>query len=401
MLAQSGVWPKANRHHHPQHAKTEKTMLKTTAIGLVSGFLCASSALAQITELTPPTAPKNAAADTEMQQYIVPHMRIDSAPVPANMPRLDYPTQSGGFAHIKPTATMLSRMRGASNQQTDKGGPLLYHNGIIVQQPIFYEIFWSPAKLQTGAATGYSASFAAVNQAVAASYNGHAIGTITTQYGQLINGKASYPKNDGYLAAAVVDQSPYPASGCNNQTTPGNCLNDTQVEAEIMKVVQAKNWQVGLNSIFVLYTSSGEGSCISANSQECSGVSYCAYHSAIRPQNNDINSAILYAVIPYPPKGCATDKSPNKDADADSAADSFSHEVTEVITNPVGDGWFTAQNNEIGDICNSNYSPSTYDNGLANQVWNGFPFELQSEFDNHSQQCVQIGPLYVELSATQ
>jgi hypothetical protein len=377
-------------------------MLKTTAIGLVSGLLYSSSALAQqpFTELISPTAPpKNAAADAEMQQYILPHMRIDSAPVPANMPRLNYLTQSGGVAHIKPTATMLSRMRGASNQQTDKG-PLLYHNGPVVQHPVIYEIYWSPAKLQTGAPTGYSVNFTAVNLAVAASYNGHAIGNITTQYGQLINGKASYPENDGYLAAAVVDQSPYPASGCSNQTTPGNCLNDTQVQAEIVKMVQAQKWQVGLNSIFVLYTSSGEGSCMAANSQqtECSTPGgYCAYHSAIVPQSNDINSVILYAVIPYPLKDCDTDKSPNRDADADSAADSFGHEVTEVITDPVGDGWFTAQN-EIGDICNFNYSPSTYDNGLANQVWNGFPFELQSEFDNHSQQCVQIGPLYVQLS---
>jgi hypothetical protein len=44
------------------------------------------------------------------------------------------------------------------------------------------------------------------------------------------------------------------------------------------------------------------------------------------------------------------------------------------------------------------YSPNTFANGLANHVWNGVPFELQSEFDNHSQQCVQIGPLYVQLS---
>jgi hypothetical protein len=372
-------------------------MPKRTAIGLAGGLLYASSALAQqpFTELTPPTVPpKNSAVDNEMEQYIIPHMRIDFAPSLANMPRLNHPTQNGGVAHIKP---MLSRMPGASNR-TDNG-PLLYHNGPIVQHPVIYEIYWSPGKLQTGAPTGYSGNFTAVNLAVAASYNGHAIGNITTQYGQLINGKKSYPKNDGFLAAALVDQSPYPASGCNNQTTPGNCLNDTQVEAEIAKVVQAQKWQVGLNSIFVLYTSSGEGSCMAANSQDCSGVTYCAYHSHIVPQNNDINSVILYALIPYPPKGCATDKSPNNDAEADSAADSFGHEVTEVITDPVMDGWFTAQGSEIGDICNFNYSPSTYDNGLANQVWNGFLFELQSEFDNHSHQCVQIGPLYVELSS--
>jgi hypothetical protein len=75
--------------------------------------------------------------------------------------------------------------------------------------------------------------------------------------------------------------------------------------------------------------------------------------------------------------------------------------LTEVITNPVGNGWYTAQGNEIGDLCNQFFDVNTYAKGLANQSWNGNRFELQTEFDNHSGQCVQTGPLYVELAATQ
>ena len=85
---------------------------------------------------------------------------------------------------------------------------------------------------------------------------------------------------------------------------------------------------------------------------------------------------------------------------ADAATTSASHEVTEIITDPFGTAWYTSQGNEIGDLCAYIYQNNTYANGLANQFWSGFPFELQTEFDNQSGQCVQIGPLYVGLQST-
>ena len=243
-----------------------------------------------------------------------------------------------------------------------------------------------------------------MNVALAAYYNGHGVATNNTQYFEVINGQVGYVQNDGFLVSAVVDRNPYPASGCNSPVTPGNCLTDAQVQQEVLKVIQTQNWSVGINSIFMVYTSSGEGSCLAANSQLCAAPGgYCAYHSSIPPASNNINDVVLYANIPYPPpSGCfGKGKSPNNDVDADTAATAASHELTEVITNPVGNGWYTAQGNEIGDLCNQFFDVNTYANGLANQSWNGNPFELQTEFDNHSGQCVQTGPLYVELAATQ
>ena len=37
-----------------------------------------------------------------------------------------------------------------------------------------------------------------------------------------------------------------------------------------------KGWSGGLNNMFLLFTSSGEGSCAGA---ACAYASYCAYHS--------------------------------------------------------------------------------------------------------------------------
>ena len=203
----------------------------------------------------------------------------------------------------------------------------------------------------------------------------------------------------------MLDTDPFQASERNDPVTPGNCLTDAQVQAELLRVIQAFKWNVGPNNIFLVYTSSGEGSCTKANSpqSDCAAPGgYCAYHSFIAP-NNNIAHVVLYGNLPYPPKsGCfGNGTSPNHDVDADTAATFASHEVTATITDPLLNAWFTAQGNEIGDLCNQFFDVNTYDNGLANQLWNGFPFELQTEFDNHSLQCVQIGPLYVKLAASE
>jgi phosphate-induced protein 1 len=377
-------------------------MMKTTA-SLLGGLFYAGAALAQdpVIEQLPVS---KSALSTDDQQYIASEMRTDSLSAPTGTPSLNITTPSGAVAHILPEATRLLQMRRTAPAADT--GPLLYHtNGFIVQHPHIYQIFWAPQNLQTGAATGYSPKYVNVNVALAAYYNGHGIATNNTQYFEVINGQVGYVQNDGFLVSAVVDRDPYPASGCNDPLTPGNCLSDAQVQQEILKVIQSQNWQVGINSIFMVYTSSGEGSCLAANSQptDCAAPGgYCAYHSFIPPKSNNINEVVLYANIPYPPPGCfGKGKSPNNDVDADTAATAASHELTEVITNPVANGWYTAQGNEIGDLCAGFYDVNTYANGLANQSWNGSTFELQTEFDNHSAQCVQTGPLYVELAATQ
>ena len=62
------------------------------------------------------------------------------------------------------------------------------------------------------------------------------------------------------------------------------------------------------------------------------------------------------------------------------------------ISDPELNALFTAQGNEIGDLCAYSYGVNSWDSGLANQMWNGNFFELQTEFDNHTGTCVQVGP---------
>jgi hypothetical protein len=84
--------------------------------------------------------------------------------------------------------------------------------------------------------------------------------------------------------------------------------------------------------------------------------------------------------------------SPTGDPNADAAVSVASHELTEAITDPELNAWFTAQGNEIGDLCNFVYGTNTWDSAKANQMWNGRFYELQMEWDNHLKKCVQVGP---------
>jgi hypothetical protein len=77
---------------------------------------------------------------------------------------------------------------------------------------------------------------------------------------------------------------------------------------------------------------------------------------------------------------------------ADTAATAASHELTEAITDPLLNAWFTSTGEEIGDLCAFNYGVNTWDRGKANQSWNGHFYELQQEYDNHNGSCVQVGP---------
>jgi hypothetical protein len=68
------------------------------------------------------------------------------------------------------------------------------------------------------------------------------------------------------------------------------------------------------------------------------------------------------------------------------------HELTEALTDPELNAWFSAQGNEIGDLCAYNYGTNTWDSGNANQMWYGHFYEIQQEYDNHVTGCVQVGP---------
>jgi hypothetical protein len=235
---------------------------------------------------------------------------------------------------------------------------------------------------------------------LAADYVGHTLSSLTTQYYQTIAGATTFVSGlpdavggNGSQGGTYLDTNPYPASGCKDPATPGNCITDAQLQTELLRVMKLNGWSGGVGKIYALFTSAGEGSCFTPTST-ASGCAapggYCAYHSHVV-----VNAVpVIYANIAYGnPSGClGSGSSPNNIPVADAAATSTSHELTEAITDPLGNAWFSAQGNEIGDLCNATYGTNSYDGGLANQRWNGHYYELQREFDNHLGICINLGP---------
>jgi hypothetical protein len=284
-------------------------------------------------------------------------------------------------------------MQAAAVNQAADTGPLVYHSGgKVMISPQTYAIFWMPTKLQNGAATGVSSHYKSEVTTFLSDYPGHGIGNNSTQYYQVINSATTWVRNSGSYGGSYTDTTSYPASGCSDSATPGNCITDAQIQAEIKKVMSLKGWTAASNKMFLLFTSSGEGSCFSAGSTSCAYTKYCAYHGYFL---NSTGVPVIYGNEPYAGKsGCEVQHAvpPYNDIAADSAANLASHELTEAITDPLLNAWYSSQGNEIGDLCAWNFGVESWDSSLANQMWNGHFYLLQQEFDNHVNACALIGP---------
>jgi hypothetical protein len=257
-----------------------------------------------------------------------------------------------------------------------------------------YNIYWAPSQLQDGSATSYSANYGTPTLLASAWLQGHGVFNITTQYFQTINGTTTYVNNGGGLAGYVVDSFAYPTadgSACGGFV---NCISDAQIRTKIQAVMSAQSWTGGMNKIFVLFTSSGEITCFDGThcSYPGSPFTYCAYHSFFTFGGQ----TVIYALIPYgSPVACqVTGQTTPNDPFLDLAANVQTHEISEATTDPLLNAWFDASGNEIGDLCNSNFGTNTWGSGsgAGNQMWNGFIFEVQMEYDNHSSSCRQTGP---------
>jgi hypothetical protein len=267
---------------------------------------------------------------------------------------------------------------------------LVYHGGRVMRKTSKnYAIFWEPSNLQTGAPTHVSPTYNSLIQRYFSDVGGQGLYKNNTQYYERVGNKQHNIKNKSSLADSYVDTNPYPASGCVDPATPGNCLTDLQIQNEVTKVMALKGWKGKITNLFYVFTSYGEGSCIQPG--VCAFTFYCAYHGNFTSNNQDV----IYANMPYTGtdlNGCGTPKTPNNDIDADSTINVTSHEHIEAVTDPNLDAWYDSSGSEIGDKCAWNFGPLGFDNGNANQSWNGHFYILQQEWSNARTGCVQSGP---------
>ncbi len=293
------------------------------------------------------------------------------------------PRQRGAPAHVH-----YLPVTGPAHTQSN----LIYHGGPVMLKTNTYAIFWEPKKLQSGE-PGYVAP--GYNKGILQYFNdigGTGLYNINTQYYQTNNGNQQNMKNVSALADSWVDTGAYPASGCTDPATPGNCLNDSQIQAEVSHAIQVNGWTAGPTNVFFVFTSRDEGSCFS-QSGSCAFTTYCGYHGNF--------GATIYANMPYgasfnaiprPRLYCTrTNKFPNgRDLDIETSI--VSHEHIEAATDPMLNAWYDSSGQEIGDLCAYNFGTLDEDGGLANQKWNGHFYLLQQEWNNKVSGCSQDGP---------
>jgi hypothetical protein len=251
-----------------------------------------------------------------------------------------------------------------------------------------HAIYWVPSG-QSVAAGYESAIDQYLSDVAAASGSQTNVYSVTTQY----RDSTGFIANQSTFAGSYVDTDPFPANGCND-TVDSVCLTDQQLQNEIAKVIAAKGWTAGPDSLFILMTPDGVGSCVDGTSPpagECSTNYYCAYHSSFILNGQPV----IYTNQPYAATiangQCSAGSSPNGN-DADSTINLISHEQTEAITDPWGNAWQNAAGDEIGDICTWKFGASlggTIGLDAYNQAINGHHYWLQQEYSNDGSTCRQ------------
>lgn len=241
-------------------------------------------------------------------------------------------------------------------------GNVTYHDGSVMTGTMnVYAIFWEPQ--------GWVVD-PHYNDLIIQYYNdvgGSSLYKLMEQYTDADGGAST----SAVLAGSWVDPDTYPGS-----TNPGGAPTQEQVVQEIQTVIQIKGWQAGPSNYFVVYTAEG-----------IADTKDCGYH-------NSVSNTLIFGYIPYPAGNCLglLPTSPNNCQACDIAISASAHEQFEAATDPfhyTSPGWYYQDGTgEIADLCTSPYASTTklgtllYDNGKANQSWNGHFYLIQEMWDN-------------------
>ena len=271
---------------------------------------------------------------------------------------------------------------------TSRGtGPVVYHDGQVMQTNTAYAIYWSPSGFSDPSYESLINRY--FSDVAAASGSPSNVYSVPTQYYDN-NGAIRYKSTFG---GAYIDTDPFPPSGCGQASI---CLTDAQLQAEIQTVLMRQGWHGGTSNMFFLFTPDGVASCADSSDSVCSTNVFCAYHSDFFDSSGE---DVIYANEPYAGtiSGCTfslvgQQGFPN-DHDADATINTISHEHNEAISDPFGDAWWSADdadNGEIADLCAGDFgsTPLGTSNGQPyNQLINGHQYSLQEEYSNDNSSC--------------
>jgi hypothetical protein len=326
---------------------------------------------------------------------------------------------ANAFVTRAPNGHRVSLMlkRGAkppsSGGSSGGGGVLVSHGGPVLKSEAPYVIFWAPS--------GHSISSA--SESLMDRYLGDVAtvsGSSTTNvYSVLAQYGSPYSQTFGAATQAVIDTNPYPTSqtGCSLATGMTACVTDRSLQAEIGKLIQAGKLPgptapgAGTTPIYFMITPVDVNVCTGGG--QCASNSFCAYHSDFAYNGG----SALYASVPFSvfannPKGCQTDQYSIYETPVGSTgdqaynvADDLSHELSETITDPLINAWYSNGGLEVGDLCEAYGSTVNTRKGLSplayapafgtpskgvlyDQVINGDLYYNQTEYSNAAGKCL-------------
>ncbi len=293
-----------------------------------------------------------------------------------------------------------------------RGAVLVSHGGVVLGSEAPYVIFWAPAGHPIAPASESLIERYLTDVAAASGKSTTNVYSVLAQY------RAPYSQTFS-SSQAVIDTDPYPAnpSGCSVATGMTACVTDSALQHETASLIDAGKLPrpaspgTGTTPVFFVVTPVDVNVCTGGGS--CVNNSFCAYHDYF-PHNG---TNVLYASVPFSvfatsPKGCQTDQYSIYETPVGSSgdqaynvADDLSHELSEVITDPLINAWYAKSGLEVGDLCEAyaatanpgkGVSPFAYAPAYGNpsagvlydQSINGDEYYNQTEFSNSANKCL-------------
>lgn len=259
--------------------------------------------------------------------------------------------------------------------------------GTVLSSSTTYALFWLPSGSSyepSGVGAGSDSGYESLVQRFLSDVGGTTFYNILTQYP---DGSGNTPTSGSSLGGTSVDTTAYPRPG-----TVSNPLLDSDIQAEVSRVIASQGWTGGLTKLFLVYTGYNIQSCNDAPGGQCSTDAYCGYHSWFVPSGGA--QPVLYAVLPDAggnggtclAQGATNGSYPNADAVADSEVSLTSKELFAAVSDPQGDGWSDSTGAEIGDKCDWDFG--TIQSNGGNVTLNSHTYLVQREWSNADSGCV-------------
>lgn len=239
--------------------------------------------------------------------------------------------------------------------------PITYHGGSVLDNcPYIYLIFYGNF---TNSTTPQILTDLISNQ------TGLLYWTTLRTYYSITNGIKYYMTDSPKYGAVVYDTS----------YSQGTSLTDSAIQRIVINAIQTMKVPLNSNAMYFVLTSAD----VTATSGLC--TTYCGWHTA----TSYSGTILKYAYVGSPlrcPNACSYNQNitPNNNREADGMASIIMHEIAEMMTDPLFNGWYDSNYYENADKCAWTFGTkyTTANGAQANMRVGKRDFLIQQDWNN-------------------